>query len=187
MISETCPGALRIRDHNLVYVKGTLHWLAERKQGWIIVSLDMDTAKLREKLISHPCLEVTKFYLTRAHADFLAILRSRWNSSGYMQNGCTIEVYDENLTTVSIDLDDNRGENLFPLGFRNNGEAVLLKMPNADRMLSYDFATKQLKDLGFLDQNSSLESALPFVKSLVLINDGDVQTTTPPVLGKKFV
>ncbi|KAL8096866.1 hypothetical protein AgCh_030092 [Apium graveolens] len=130
----------------------------------------------RLKFIRDPC-RCTLFFLTRAHADFLAIFRLRWKSSLQSRNGSSVELYDENLTKFSLDLDDDRGKDLFLLGCRNNGDAALIQRSDSkpEKILSYDFATKKLKDLGFVGQCSSLARTLPFVKSLVLLNDSDVQ------------
>ncbi|KAK1352291.1 hypothetical protein POM88_053555 [Heracleum sosnowskyi] len=180
MVTETCPGAQKISDHNLVCINGTLHWLAEQEERWIIVSLDMKNAKFRQKLISGPCLGTTIFSLTRLHSDSLAIVKYGrwWNSSGCKRSGCIVEVYDENFTMFSRDLDDERGKYLLPLGFKNNGEALLTKMSTVK---SYDFATKQLKDFGFVGRCPDFTMARPYIKSLVLLNDTDVQTTTAPI------
>lgn len=128
MINETCPSALDISNKNLVYVKGTLHWLAKQEQGWIIVSLDMNNGKFREKLISGPCPSGTYFYLTRIHDDYLATLRCgwSWNAFGVQRDGCSIEVYDENLMMISRDSYDGRG--MIRVGFRGNGEALLIQI-----------------------------------------------------------
>ncbi|KAK1355905.1 hypothetical protein POM88_049161 [Heracleum sosnowskyi] len=118
MINETCPGADEISDRDLVYVKGKLHWLATQEHGRIIVSLDMNNGKFGEKLISSSCPSGTKFYLSRVHGHSLAILRCVWsrNAFGVQKDGCSIEVYDENLTMVSRDSYDCRGQTLYPVG-----------------------------------------------------------------------
>lgn len=188
MINETCPGALEIRDKNLLFAKGTLHWLAKQEQGWIIVSLDMNNAMFREKLISGPCSAAIKFYLTRVHGDSLAIFRCGWsrNALGIQQDGCIIEVYDKNLTLFSRNsYDDGSGITLLPVGFGNNGEALLIRVPAADKMRSYDFATKKFKDYGFFGQCPAF--VRPYAKSLVLLNDSDVQTTIAPVSGDEII
>lgn len=172
MINETCPGALDISDKNLVYVEGTLHWLAKQEQGWIIVSLDFNNGKFREKLMSRPCPSGTYFYLARVHDKYLATLRCGWsrNAFGVQRDGCIIEVYDENLMTISRDSYDGGG--MILVGYRNNGQALLIRIPVSSTMLSYDFRSKQFKDFGFLGENPAL--ACPFVESLVLLNDCDV-------------
>ncbi|KAK1352290.1 hypothetical protein POM88_053554 [Heracleum sosnowskyi] len=104
-----------------------------------------------------------------------------------LQYGSFVEFYDENLTTDSLDLHDDRGVGLRPLGIRNNGEAVLSRLSGPEKMLTYDFATKQLKDFDSFDQHPILAMARPFVKSLVLLNDSAVRTTTAPVSGKIFI
>lgn len=43
---------------------------------------------------------------------------------------------------------------MFLIGLRNNGEAVLLKISDTKptKILPYNFATKKLKDFGFVGQ-----------------------------------
>lgn len=147
MISETCPGALKISDNNIVFVNGTLHWLAEQERGLIFVSVDINTAKFEEKLISSPWIEATKFYLTHVHDDFLCILRigSRWDS-----------LVDENLAIFGIfpvEIDADSGEDLLRLGFQKTVEVLVFKITDADEMVSYDSYIVQMKDYILSDRN----------------------------------
>ncbi|XP_074351929.1 putative F-box protein At3g24580 [Apium graveolens] len=185
LINETCPGALDISDKNLVYVKGTLRWLAKQEQGWIIVSLDINNGKFRQKFISDPCPPGTYFYLTRIHEDYLPTLRCGWsrNAFGVQQSACSIEVYDKNLMMISRDSYVGRG--MILVGFRNNGEALLIQIPGSNTLLSYNFESKQFKDFGLFCADPAF--TCPFVKSLVLLNECDVQTTMAPVSENEFI
>lgn len=178
IISDACPGTLKIFDSSLVHARGALHWLGVQTNGWTFATLNINNAKFQEESFNRwvsPAdfylIGASIFYLNGVDANSLVIIgngRERIQSNNRVWQNCSfiLYVHEESTTFFS---------HLKPAGFSKNGNALFWKLEEK-KMVSYDFETAQFKDLVFDADN--VITGYPFVKSLVLLNDGDVLTTS---------
>ncbi|KAL1803329.1 hypothetical protein ACET3Z_031976 [Daucus carota] len=178
LIATSGPSYSKTFFDNVVHVNGTLYWLAsdERnrwhsRRNWRIISLNMKDVMFRETLL-WPLEESksgVKFDILGAGSR--VILLFSFFNSGTDQMG--IHVYDENLNELHrYDSGSSYKEYLNPLGVRNSGNEVLLQKLGTDAPIVV-FDVGELKFKEFCSSTKSIFRAIPFVETLVLLDDGD--------------
>lgn len=191
-ITEGIPTGCMVADCDLVYVDGKLHWPREvSSERWKICSLDIESGTLGETDIL--CNKVVSdFFLTPLGECSFALYGSK------NKRCCMVQVYDQNVDKLyTIDLENDTLCDLQRVvGLRNNGEALFPRLDVDDlEIISCNTKTKDFKrfirrvhlrtaseEVDGYPYNSShkLHRVRPFIETLVLLNDGDVEDTSAP-------
>ncbi|KAL1803320.1 hypothetical protein ACET3Z_031967 [Daucus carota] len=161
-------------DNVVVHVNGTLYWLASDGKNWWdsywrINSLNMKDLMFRDALLwpIGKSRSGGKFDMLGAGSRVILVFSSTHHLG--------IHVYDENLNELyryESESSDIELEFLSPLGVRNSGNEVLFQKFGTDApILVFDIRESKFKE--FCSSTKSIIQAIPFVETLVLLDDGD--------------
>ncbi|KAK1358735.1 hypothetical protein POM88_043209 [Heracleum sosnowskyi] len=169
---------LEVHFDSVVHVTGTLYWLICRKGDWKIISLDTKNGMFEESLIRACSKERSKIVLLAPgdNSHFFFLVRFDWQFPRVCLN---VWVYDKSsnkpyLTEFKVPLEDK-----YPVGVKNNSHEVLFQRyyhRYEEPVLVSNH--RDFKFRKFIPSTFIITRARPFVKTLVLLNDGDSSSTT---------
>ncbi|KAL1803330.1 hypothetical protein ACET3Z_031977 [Daucus carota] len=175
LIATSGPSYSKTFYDNVVHVNGTLYWLASDAKYWWenrrIISINMKDLMFRETLVwpVEESRSVVTFDMLGAGSRVI-LLFSCYNS-GTEHMG--IHVYDENLNELyRYESGSSEKEYLRPLGVRSSGnEALFQKLGTDAPVVVFDVGELKFKE--FCSSTKTIFRAIPFVETLVLLDDGD--------------
>ncbi|WOH15462.1 hypothetical protein DCAR_0935003 [Daucus carota subsp. sativus] len=176
IITTSGPSYLTTEFFDMVHVNGTLYWLtsanranwSDERKDWKLTSLTLKNGMFRETLI---------WPVERSNSvSFASTLGACSDSIFVLRVGCdrtSLHVYDESLNELHRNEFEKSGKEVCRvLGVRSNGIEVLFQKFGTDPpILVFDVGELKLKE--FCPSAKTICRAIPFVETLVLLDDGD--------------